>query len=113
MKDLRSDIYKIGFAWLHLFLFFRLVSQATSFARIFVGNFGETIGHVLIILYAIAFFVLFRNLSLVVVNLRPNSEEASFDFLISLGKWTIYLLFLLLLIQIIPEYVLSQRNQLL
>jgi flagellar biosynthesis protein FlhB len=112
MKEIRSDIYKIALGGLQVYLFFKLVSLASGFARVYTSSFGDAPSHILVILYGVVFFLIFRNLATMALLLREKSEEEIMNVVTSVARWTLLILVLFLLLQIVPEFILSQRTQL-
>lgn len=108
-----SFLYRAGLAWANLFIFMKLLSLASNFARIYTNVYGSGVAHFLVILYAATFFLLFRNLSLLAVSIQKKDEEYLNKIFKNIGIVTVLILMALLTLQTVPEFLLtlSYQNQ--
>ncbi len=94
-----------GLAWLNIFIFFKLTSLAANFARIYANVYGQTLAKGLAIIFAGTFFLVFRNLTLLALAVESkNGLEKTFK---NISLFTVVILFLLLILQTFPEYLLT------
>lgn len=104
-------LYRAGLAWVNIFIFMRLLSLASNFARIYTNVYGSGFSHFLIILFAVTFFLLFRNLSLLATSI-PNTDEDHLNKIFkNIGVVTVLLLVSLLALQTVPEFLLTLSYQ--
>lgn len=103
--------YIAGLSWLNVFVFFKLLALAANFARIYTSFYGQTMAHLLMFMFAAAFFLNFRNLTLLAVSIsRSDNLEKIFK---NIALITVLILFVILGLQTFPEYLLtvSYQNQ--
>jgi len=94
-----------GLTWLNIFIFFKLTSLAANFARIYANVYGQTLAKVLAIIFAGTFFLVFRNLTILALTIESKNDlEKTFK---NVGLITVVVLFLLLILQTFPEYLLT------
>lgn len=99
----------LGF--LNLQVFFRIVSFATSFARVNSGAYIGITAELLLVTFTISLFMLFRNLG-VLIFLLSNLEDGDYKTkILSVGKWTLFILFLYLVLQFLPEFAIRDTYQ--
>jgi len=105
-NKLQTDVvYTIGLAVLQMWLFMKLLSLASNFVRIYANVYQQNLTHVLIILFGAAFFVLFRNMTLLVQIL--SNEPIPINILRKVAYGSLLMFFAILLLQIVPEYMLT------
>lgn len=98
-------LYTGGLTWVNLFLFFKFVSSAASFARMYSNFYGQTLAHFLMIVYAITFFLLFRNLALLAVSI--DKEIKNFSYFKQIATMSVVILLSILVVQTVPELLLT------
>lgn len=102
-------ILALGF--LNLQIFWKLVSTALAFARVNVGAYKDFTAEILMIIYAITLFVVFRNLGIILL-LLSDLRNLSFNLkLLVVGRWTLVILFLYLILETFPEFAISSSYQ--
>lgn len=98
-------VYTVGLGILHVWLFMKLLSLASNFVRIYANVYQQNLTHVLIILFGAAFFILFRNMTFLAQTVSAESGSVSALRKITFGSILIF--FAILLLQIVPEYMLT------
>lgn len=104
-------LYRAGLAWANIFIFMKLVSLAANFARIYTNVYGSGVSHFLIILFAVTFFLLFRNLTLLAVSIPNNDTDSLNKMFKNIGVVTTLILVALLTLQTVPEFLLTLSFQ--
>jgi hypothetical protein len=117
MEKIKNDFgftfFKLGLGWLNVYLFLRILSLATNFARIYSNAYGKGVSEVLTVIFFIAFFLIFRNLGLIIKFMSVENYDESRDLSTRVAKYTIFVMFLLVILQMVPEFLLtlSYQNQ--
>lgn len=102
MKSTEKLIKQISIGWLNVFIFLKMTGYAANFARIYTNVYGSFAAHVLIVLFALSFFLLFRNLSLLALSFEKDKDNFA-----TVAKVSVFLLFALLIFQVVPEILLT------
>lgn len=104
-------VYRISLFSFNFFLFLLFTSHASNFARIYTNAYHPVMSHVLIVIFAISYFFILRNLMLLVSTLSISDHEKTASLFQKIGVTSVFLVFLLLLAQIMPEFLLSMNLQ--
>jgi hypothetical protein len=108
---MKNEIYKIALGWLNVFIFLRLTSLAANFVRIYTNAYSSGYSEIIMLLFAIAFFLCFRNLSSLVLLIPTQNEERLLKKYVMIGKMSVVLLFASLVLQLLPELLLTASLQ--
>ncbi len=111
-NNIANFLYKAGLFWLNVFIFLRLASLAANFARTYTTTFQPFVSHFLILLFAYGFFVVFRNLAQLAVSIEESDQKALLPLYKRIALQSVTLLLIILLTQILPEFLLSISVQL-
>jgi uncharacterized membrane protein len=93
-------------AGVNLYLFLRTTALAANFTRIYSSAFNPIHSQLVIAVFAINFFILFRNLSNISLFLAKDKENYA-EVLGIISKTTVFSLLLFLILSIVPELMLS------
>lgn len=104
--NLQDMILLLSIAGVNLYLFLRTTALAANFTRIYSSAFNPTHSQLVIAVFAINFFMLFRNLSNISLFLARDKENYA-EVLGIISKTTVFSLLLFLILSIVPELMLS------
>lgn len=114
-KEIKADyiifLYRIGLFTFNTYLFFKLTSFAMNFARIYATSYKPIISHLLILLFGYAYFVVFTNLTRLVFSMEETDSAKLMKTYTGIAFGCVIFLFVLLLVQIIPEFLFSMATQ--
>lgn len=104
-------LYIAALSWVNVYVFYRLAAQAASFARTYVSIYDRSMSHFLILLFSVAFFLLFRNLVLLTLAITNDDSEGGQVVFRKIAMTTVMILLASLILQTLPEFLLTESYQ--
>lgn len=100
-------LYRAGFFGINIYLFFKLMLSAITFAKTWTYTYTPTVSRVLIVLFAVGFFDVFRNLTQLALSLEEDDTQVLNKMFEKLALNVVFLLLVILLVSIVPEFSFS------
>lgn len=110
-REYIPHLYRIGLFWFNAYIFIKMASYATGFARTWTNAYRPVVSHMLILLFSIGFFIIFSNLTQLVLAIEEKDTETLLKSFKRISLSSVFLLLILLLVQIIPEFLISLSTQ--